>query len=66
MWRALRTISCSICCFESLAVVRNEKIVTANISPPSSVLVSELDISALALPVIFGVDEFEGHGGSLD
>src|SRR5262245_55499885 len=30
------------------------------------VLVSELDISALALPVIFGVDEFEGHGGSLD
>jgi len=36
MWRALRTISCSICCFESLAVVRNEKIVTANISPPSS------------------------------
>ena len=24
------------------------------------VLVSELDISALALPVIFGVDEFEG------
>jgi len=36
MWRALRTISCSICCFESLAVVRNEKIVTAIISPPSS------------------------------
>ena len=35
MWRALRTISCSICCFDSLAVVRNEKMVTANISPPS-------------------------------
>src|SRR5262245_6101997 len=35
MWRAFRTISCSICCFDSLAVVRNE---TANISisPPSS------------------------------
>jgi hypothetical protein len=30
------------------------------------VLVSELGISALAIPVIFGVDEFEGHGGSLD
>jgi len=25
------------------------------------VLVSELDVSALALPVILGVDEFEGH-----
>jgi hypothetical protein len=36
MWRALRTISCSIYCFDSLAVVRNEKMVTANISPPSS------------------------------
>jgi hypothetical protein len=24
------------CCFDSLAVVRNEKMVTANISPPSS------------------------------
>ena len=36
MWRALRTISCSICCFDSLAVVRNEKMVTAKISPPSS------------------------------
>jgi hypothetical protein len=36
MWRALRTMSCSICCFDSLAVVRNEKMVTANISPLSS------------------------------
>jgi hypothetical protein len=36
MWRALRTMSCSICCLDSLAVVRNEKMVTANISPPSS------------------------------
>ena len=36
IWRALRTMSCSICCFDSLAVVRNEKMVTANISPPSS------------------------------
>jgi pentapeptide repeat protein len=30
------------------------------------VLVPELDIGAIGLPVIFRVDEFEGHGGSLD
>jgi hypothetical protein len=59
MWRALRTMSCSICCFDSLAVVRNEKMVTANSSPPPS-------SSSLSSPGHIGVDEFEGHGGSLD
>ena len=29
------------------------------------VLVSELDISALGLPIVFRMDELEGHGGVL-
>jgi hypothetical protein len=32
----------------------------------SVILVSELDLNSLVLQVMFGVDEFEGHGGSLD
>ena len=34
--RAFLTTSCSIARFDSLAVVRNEKIAVAKISPPSS------------------------------
>ena len=39
MWSALRTLSCSICCFDSRDVVRKEKIVTAQASDASHLAV---------------------------
>jgi hypothetical protein len=66
MWRALRTISSSICFFDKPRRGAEREDGNRQDLAAVIVLVSELDVSALGLPVIFGVDEFEGHGGSLD